>query len=36
MLEHAHHALDDEPELTLVIGSNQHADLRNQAQVTSV
>jgi hypothetical protein len=34
ILEH-NHALDEEPEITLVIGSNQHADLRNQAQVTS-
>jgi hypothetical protein len=35
ILEHSH-ALDDESEaVTLIIGSNQHADLRNQAQVTS-
>lgn len=35
ILEHSH-ALDDENEaVTMVIGSNQHADLRNQAQVTS-
>jgi hypothetical protein len=35
ILEHSH-ALDDETEaVTLIIGSNQHADLRNQAQVTS-
>jgi len=35
ILEH-YHALEDEMEsATLVIGSNQHADLRNQAQVTS-
>jgi hypothetical protein len=34
MLEHAHVDLDEDP-ATLVIGSKQHADLRNQAQVTS-
>ncbi len=30
-----YHVLDDTEALTLIIGSNQHADLRNQAQVTS-
>lgn len=34
ILEH-NHALDYEKEACLVIGSQQHADLRNQAQVTS-
>lgn len=34
ILEH-NHALDDGETITLVIGSQQHADLRNQAQVTS-
>lgn len=34
ILEH-YHALDDDKSITLVIGSQQHADLRNQAQVTS-
>lgn len=34
ILEHFH-ALDDDKTITLVIGSQQHADLRNQAQVTS-
>jgi hypothetical protein len=34
ILEH-NHAFDDDPMATLVIGSQQHADLRNQAQVTS-
>lgn len=34
MLEHSH-ALDDGGRPTLVIGSSQHADLRNQAQVVS-
>lgn len=34
ILEH-YHALDDDKTITLVIGSQQHADLRNQAQVTS-
>jgi hypothetical protein len=34
VLEH-YHALDEEKEATLVIGSQQHADLRNQAQVVS-
>lgn len=34
ILEH-NHALDYENEATLVIGSQQHADLRNAAQVTS-
>jgi hypothetical protein len=34
ILEHNHNDLDEDP-ATLVIGSNQHADLRNQAQVTS-
>jgi hypothetical protein len=34
ILEH-NHALDEEDMVTLVIGSNQHADLRNQALVTS-
>jgi hypothetical protein len=34
ILEHYHNDLDAETP-TLVIGSNQHADLRNQAQVTS-
>lgn len=34
VLEH-YHALDYETEATLVIGSQQHADLRNQAQVVS-
>lgn len=29
------HAFDEDPQATLVIGSQQHADLRNQAQVTS-
>jgi hypothetical protein len=29
------HAFDFDPQATLVIGSQQHADLRNQAQVTS-
>ena len=30
-----YHALDEDKSITLVIGSQQHADLRNQAQVTS-
>lgn len=34
ILEHAHNDLDEDP-ATLVIGSKQHSDLRNQAQVTS-
>ncbi len=34
ILEH-YHALDDDKMISLVIGSQQHADLRNQAQVTS-
>ena len=34
ILEH-NHAFEEEPEAYLVIGSKQHADLRNQAQVTS-
>lgn len=34
ILEHSH-ALDEDKQITLVIGSQQHADLRNQAQVTS-
>lgn len=34
ILEH-YHALDDDKQITLVIGSQQHADLRNQALVTS-
>lgn len=34
ILEH-NHALDEDKQITLVIGSQQHADLRNQAQVTS-
>ena len=34
ILEH-NHAFDEDPNATLVIGSKQHADLRNQAQVTS-
>lgn len=34
ILEH-NHAFDDDPQATLVIGSKQHADLRNQAQVSS-
>ena len=34
ILEHFH-ALDDDKTINLVIGSQQHADLRNQAQVTS-
>lgn len=34
ILEH-NHAFDEDPAATLVIGSQQHADLRNQAQVTS-
>ena len=34
ILEHYHNDLDQDP-ATLVIGSQQHADLRNQAQVTS-
>lgn len=34
ILEH-NHALDEDPQITLLIGSNQHADLRNQALVTS-
>lgn len=34
ILEH-YHAFDDDPMATLVIGSKQHSDLRNQAQVTS-
>jgi hypothetical protein len=34
ILEH-NHAFDMDPQATLVIGSKQHADLRNQAQVTS-
>lgn len=34
ILEH-NHAFDDEKEAYLVIGSQQHADLRNQAQVVS-
>lgn len=34
ILEH-YHAFDESPEATLVIGSQQHSDLRNQAQVTS-
>jgi len=34
VLEH-YHALDEDKQITLVIGSQQHADLRNQAQVTS-
>lgn len=34
VLEH-YHALDEDKMITLVIGSQQHADLRNQAQVTS-
>lgn len=29
------HAFEEDPQATLVIGSQQHADLRNQAQVTS-
>lgn len=29
------HALEEDPQATLVIGSQQHADLRNAAQVTS-
>lgn len=34
ILEH-NHAFDLDPQATLVIGSQQHADLRNQAQVSS-
>jgi len=34
ILEH-NHALEETPQITLVIGSQQHADLRNQALVTS-
>jgi hypothetical protein len=34
ILEH-NHALDEDKTITLVIGSQQHADLRNQALVTS-
>lgn len=34
ILEH-YHTFDDGESATLIIGSNQHADLRNQAQVTS-
>ena len=34
ILEH-YHAFDEDPQATLVIGSQQHADLRNQAQVSS-
>lgn len=34
ILEH-NHAFDNDPAATLVIGSKQHADLRNQAQVSS-
>jgi hypothetical protein len=34
ILEH-NHAFDDDPMATLIIGSKQHSDLRNQAQVTS-
>lgn len=34
ILEH-YHALDEDKQISLVIGSQQHADLRNQAQVTS-
>lgn len=34
ILEH-NHAFDDDPMATLVIGSQQHADLRNAAQVVS-
>lgn len=34
ILEHAH-ALEENPEITLVIGSKQHDDLRKQAQVVS-
>lgn len=34
ILEH-YHALDDDKQITAVIGSQQHADLRNQAQVTN-
>jgi Phage capsid protein len=34
IFEH-YHVLDDEDAVTLVIGSTQHSDLRNQAQVTS-
>ncbi len=34
ILEH-YHALEEDKTITLVIGSQQHADLRNQAQVTS-
>ncbi|HVH50496.1 MAG TPA: phage capsid protein, partial [Candidatus Bathyarchaeia archaeon] len=33
ILEH-YHALDDDKQITLVIGSQQHADLRNQALVS--
>jgi hypothetical protein len=34
-LQEHYHVLDDGEQSTLVIGSKQHADLRNQAQVTS-
>lgn len=34
ILQH-YHAFDDEPDATLVIGSQQEADFRNQAQVVS-
>lgn len=34
ILEH-YHALDEDKTITLIVGSQQHADLRNQAQVTS-
>lgn len=34
ILEH-NHALEESDQITLAIGSQQHADLRNQAQVTS-
>lgn len=35
ILEHYHAFEDGNDDATLVIGSNQHADLRNQAQVTN-
>lgn len=34
LLEH-YHVLDDNEQINLIIGSKQHSDLRNQAQVTS-